>query len=197
MKKYSFLLAALLLTQAAFSQRYMTRTGKATFFSFTSLENIEAVSNEMACAVDGKSGDVAFQVPVKSFKFEKALMQEHFNENYMESDKYPKAEFKGRITNLAAVNFSKDGQYSVTASGKMTIHGVTRDVVAPGTITVNGSNITAASKFKARTSRLRHPDTGRGRREDRPGHRGDGQQHYGAEINSITRLSLRRVIEQF
>ena len=153
MKKYSLILAGLLLASTAFGQqRYMTRTGKVTFFSSTPMENIEAVNNEMACAIDSKSGDVAFQVPIKSFKFEKALMQEHFNENYLESDKYPKAEFKGKIANLSAVNFSKDGQYNVTATGKMTIHGVTRDVTAPGTITVKGSNITAASKFRVRTS---------------------------------------------
>ncbi len=152
MKKYSFLLAGLLLASTAFGQRYMTRTGKVTFFSSTPVENIEAVNNEMACAIDSKSGDVAFQVPIKSFKFEKSLMQEHFNENYMESDKYPKAEFKGKIANLSAVNFSKDGQYNVTASGKMTIHGVTRDVTAPGTITVKGNQVTAASKFRVRTA---------------------------------------------
>lgn len=150
MKKYSLILATLLLATNVYSQRFMTRTGKVTFFSSTPVENIEAVNNETACAIDSKSGDVAFQVPVKSFKFEKALMQEHFNENYMESDKYPKADFKGKITNLSAVDFSKDGQYSVAAAGKMTIHGVTRDVSAPGTITVKGGGITAASKFKLR-----------------------------------------------
>ena len=152
MKKYSLIFAALLLATNAFSERYMTRTGKVTFFSSTPLENIEAVNNETACALDSKSGDVAFQVPVKSFKFEKALMQEHFNENYMESDKYPKADFKGKVTNLSAVDFGKDGQYNVTASGKLTMHGVTRDVSAPGTITVKGGSITASSKFKVRTS---------------------------------------------
>jgi polyisoprenoid-binding protein YceI len=152
MKKYSLILAILLLATNAFSQRYMTRTGKVTFFSATALENIEAVNNETACALDSKSGDVAFQVPVKSFKFEKALMQEHFNENYMESDKFPKADFKGKITNLNAVDFTKDGQYNVTAAGKMTMHGVTRDVSAPGTIAVKGGSIVAASKFKVRPS---------------------------------------------
>jgi polyisoprenoid-binding protein YceI len=150
MKKYSLLITILLLATTVFSQRYMTRTGKVTFFSSTSVENIEAVNNEMACAIDGSSGDIAFQVPIKSFKFEKALMQEHFNENYMESDKYPKAEFKGKIANLSGVNFNKDGQYNVTAAGKMTIHGVTRDVSIPGTITVKGGNITATSRFNIR-----------------------------------------------
>src|SRR5215210_2804803 len=111
MKKYSLILATLFLATTAFSQRYMTRTGKVTFFSSTPLENIEAINNEMACAIDSKSGDVAFQVPIKSFKFEKALMQEHFNENYLESDKYPKAEFKGKVANIGSVNFAKDGSY--------------------------------------------------------------------------------------
>lgn len=152
MKKYSLFLAALLLANAAFSQRYMTRTGKVTFFSSTSMENIEAVNNEMACALDSKSGEVAFQVPIKSFRFEKALMQDHFNENYMESDKYPKADFKGKIANPGAVNFSKDGRYDVSVMGRLTIHGVTRDVKIPGTVTVQGNNITAASKFKVRTA---------------------------------------------
>ena len=150
MKKYSLLILSLCLASTVFAERFMTRTGKVTFFSSTPVENIEAVNNEMACAVDGSSGDLAFQVPVKSFKFEKALMQEHFNENYMESDKYPKAEFKGKIANMSAVNFSKDGRYDVTGTGKLTIHGVTRDVSAPATITVQGGTITAASKFKVR-----------------------------------------------
>ena len=150
MKKYGLLLLLACLGSTTFAQRFMTRTGKVTFFSSTSIENIEAINNEMACAVDGSTGDLVFQVPIKSFKFEKALMQEHFNENYMESDKYPKAEFKGKIANMGAVNLNKDGNYNVTGTGKMTIHGVTRDVSAPGTITVQGGNVTAVSKFKVR-----------------------------------------------
>ncbi len=144
------LLCLLLIASEVFSQRYMTRTAKVTFFSSTPLENIEAVNNEAASAIDAKSGDVAFQVPVKSFRFEKALMQEHFNENYMESDKFPKAEFKGRLVRPETVRFDKDGTYNVTASGKLTMHGVTRDVTIPGTITVKGSGITASSKFSVR-----------------------------------------------
>ena len=151
MKKFTILLAAALsVSAAAFSQRYMTRTGKVTFFSSTPLENIQAINNETACAIDSKTGDVAFQVPIKSFKFERALMQEHFNENYMESDKFPKAELKGKIANLASVNFSKPGNYDVMVEGKLTIHGVSRQVRLPGTITVQASGLTASSKFKVR-----------------------------------------------
>lgn len=137
---------------SALAQKYMTRTGKVSFFSGTPLENIEAFNNETAAVMDAKSGDLVFQVPIKSFKFEKALMQEHFNENYMESDKYPKAEFKGKIADVSKVNFSKDGTYNVTTAGKLTIHGVTKDVSLPGTITVKGKEVTTTSKFKVKTS---------------------------------------------
>jgi hypothetical protein len=153
MKK--LLIAVLLMNGIALSataQKFMTRTGKVTFFSSTPLENIEAYNNQVAGVIDAKTGDVAFIVPIKGFRFEKALMQEHFNENYMESDKYPKADLKGTIANLKDVDFNKDGNYSVKINGKLTIHGVTRNVTLPGTITVKGDNITASSKFSARTA---------------------------------------------
>lgn len=153
MNRFALIIAgAVLLSNAAFAQKYMTRTGKITFFSSTSLENIEAFNNEVSAIADAGNGDIVFQAPIKSFKFEKALMQEHFNENYMESDKYPKAEFRGRIANPGAVSFTKDGTYNVTAAGKLTIHGVTRDISVPGTITVKGSEVTINSKFKVRTA---------------------------------------------
>src|SRR5690606_29851446 len=104
--------------------KYLTRSGKVTFFSSTPLEAIEAFNNEAASVMDAKTGDIVFQVPIRSFKFENALMQEHFNENYLESSKYPKAEFKGKITDINKVNFSKDGTYNVTSKGNLTIHGV-------------------------------------------------------------------------
>jgi len=131
----------------AHAQKFMTRTGKVSFFSSTSVENIEAFNNETATVVDSKTGDVAFIVPIKSFKFEKALMQEHFNENYMESDKFPKAEYKGKITNLNEVNFRKDGTYNVKTAGKLTMHGVTKDVAATGTVVVKAGVATLKSKL--------------------------------------------------
>jgi polyisoprenoid-binding protein YceI len=134
---------------ALFAQKYMTRTGKITFnaTSKKSPEKIEAINNEVANILDAQSGDIVFQVLVKSFKFESELMQEHFNENYMESDKYPKAEFKGNITNHSEVSFSKDGIYNVKVAGKLTIHNVANDVTVPGTITVKGNTITAKAQF--------------------------------------------------
>ena len=74
-------------------------------------------------------------------------MQEHFNENYMESDKFPKADFKGNIINFDEVNFSKDGVYNIKTAGKLTIHGITSDITIPGTLTVKGNTITAKAQF--------------------------------------------------
>ena len=149
-----FLLAATLtlLAAPAFAQKFMTRTGKVTFFSSTPVENIEAVNNDAASVLDSKTGEMAFQVPIKSFRFENALMQQHFNESYMESDKFPRADFKGKIMNIGDVNLSRDGSYPVKVAGKITIHGVTRDVTAPGTLTVKGGKVTATSKFNVRTA---------------------------------------------
>jgi polyisoprenoid-binding protein YceI len=151
-KSIMMMTTALLLCNAVFAQKYMTRTGKVSFFSGTPIENIEAFNNETASVLDTKSGDVVFQVPIKSFKFENGKMQEHFNENYMESDKFPKAEYKGKVADISKVNFGKDGAYNVNTSGKLTIHGVTKDVSIPGTITVKGSEATLNSKFKVKTA---------------------------------------------
>jgi len=140
------------MATTASAQKYMTRTGKVVFFSGTPVENIEAFNNDVSSVIDGRTGEMLFIVPIKSFKFEKALMQEHFNENYMESDKFPKADFKGKILNIGDVNFSKDGVYNVKTAGKLTIHGVTKDVTIPGTVTVKGGSVTANSKFLVRTA---------------------------------------------
>lgn len=148
MKKIMIALALVGSINAAHAQKYMTRTGKVTFFSSTPMENIEAFNNETASVLDASNGDFVFQVPIKSFKFEKALMQEHFNENYMESDKYPKAEYKGKISDIKSVNFAKNGTYNVTSKGKMTIHGVTKDVELPGTVVVKDNTATLKSVFK-------------------------------------------------
>ena len=84
---------------------------------------------------------------MKAFEFEKALLQEHFNENYVESDKFPKANFKGTITNFSDVKWTVDGEYPVTATGKFTLHGVTKDVTSKGKITVKAGAISATSTF--------------------------------------------------
>ena len=111
------------------------------------MEDIEAKNKTVAAVLDIKTGALQFSVLMKSFEFEKALMQEHFNENYVESDKFPKADFKGSVTNNSSVNYSKDGTYNTIVKGKLTIHGVTREVEAPGTIKIEGGKIDASSVF--------------------------------------------------
>ena len=93
-----------------------------------------------------------FMVTLKAFEFEKALMQEHFNENYVESDKFPKAVFKGVIQDFAKINLAKNGNYPVKVAGKLTLHGVTNDVVTDGIIDVKDGVVTAKSKFNIKCS---------------------------------------------
>lgn len=130
------------------AQKYFTREGKISFFSEASVENIEAHNRSATSVLDTESGRLEFAVLIKGFQFEKALMQEHFNENYMESDEYPKATFKGQLGDPSAINWSQDGTYNVKVVGDMTIHGVTRSISAPGTITIAGDEISAESTFQ-------------------------------------------------
>lgn len=130
------------------AQKYMTKNGNISFFSETPMETIKADNSQVNAALDAQSGDIVFKVLIKSFQFPKALMQEHFNENYMESDKYPNSIFKGKITNLSTIDFSKEGTYDSVIEGDMTIHGVTKAISVKGTFTVkSGEMIHGQSKF--------------------------------------------------
>lgn len=140
------LLVAMTLQLSA--QKYFTRDGKISFSSEAPLEKIEAVNNKVSSILDAETGELEFAVLIKSFHFEKALMEEHFNENYMESTKYPKATFKGKITNLSDCDLTSNGSYRAAVSGDMTIHGVTKPVQASGEFKVNDSAISASSVFE-------------------------------------------------
>ena len=137
----------IVISLPAVAQRIYTKNGSISFFSKSPLEDITAKNNEVMSVIDQQSGDIQFSVLIKSFRFKKSLMEEHFNENYMESDKFPKAIFKGMITDVSRVNFSTDGTYPVTVSGDLTIHGVTNKVVSPGAIEVKNGTPTAQSTF--------------------------------------------------
>jgi len=129
---------------------YFTKTGKIEFSSKTPMENIEASNSEATSFLNKSTGDIVFAVLIKSFRFQKALMEEHFNENYMESTKFPKADFKGKITNLADVDFTKDGVYKVKVTGSLTMHGVTKVETADAVITISGGKISGKSSFKVK-----------------------------------------------
>jgi polyisoprenoid-binding protein YceI len=146
--KFLILSAFFLLSLASVqAQKYYTKNGHISFFSKTSLENIKADNNQVMSVLNAQTGEIQFSVLIKSFHFEKALMEEHFNENYMESEKFPKATFKGNITDMSRVSFTNDGMYTVPVSGDMTMHGVTNKVNTTGTITIKGGKVSATSKF--------------------------------------------------
>jgi polyisoprenoid-binding protein YceI len=147
MKRHAFILILFLLFFPVNAQKYMTKTGYIGFYSHTAMEDIKADNNQVAGVLDISTGEMVFQVLIKSFHFDRALMEEHFNENYMESDKIPKATFKGKITNLTTVNLSKNGTYEATVEGDLTIHDVTNKISTKGTIEVVTGGINASSKF--------------------------------------------------
>lgn len=127
--------------------KYMTKEGLIRFYSHTIIEDITAVNQKVAALIDSEKGAVAIIVPMNEFQFEKKLMQEHFNENYVESHKYPKATFSGTIENNSQVNYRQPGSYQVKVSGEMTIHGVSREVSAEGTIEILQDGLRAKTMF--------------------------------------------------
>jgi polyisoprenoid-binding protein YceI len=129
------------------AQKYFTKNGKVSFFSKATLENIKADNNQVTSTLNTQSGELLFSLLTNAFHFEKALMEEHFNDDYIESAKYPRATFKGTITNIAAVNTTADGSYPVTVSGDLTIHGVTKNISTPATITVKQGKISGSAVF--------------------------------------------------
>ncbi len=147
MKRFVFVTLFLLAFIAAKGQKYITKNGYIGFYSHTPMEDIKADNNQAASILDISTGDIVFQVLIKSFHFERALMEEHFNENYMDSEKFPRAEFKGKITNLPAVDFKKSGTYDVTVEGDLTIKDVTKKISVKGSLEVLASGINANSKF--------------------------------------------------
>lgn len=149
--KNLFLLSLLLILglQSLQAQKYFTREGNISFYSDAPLEKIEAHNQKATSVLDAASGKMEFAVLIKAFQFEKALMQEHFNENYMESSQFPKAAFKGRITDLSKVDFSKEGEYETTVKGELTIKGVTKEVEAPARFAIKSGQISAESSFEA------------------------------------------------
>jgi len=147
MKNLILIIASLLFAMTATGQKYITKNGYIRFFSETPLEKIEAHNRSVNAALDAATGDFVFRVLMKSFTFEKALMQEHFNENYVESDKYPNATLLSKVTNIRDVKTDKEGEYPVTVDGKLTIHGVTKSIKVKGSFTVGKNSLLAKAKF--------------------------------------------------
>ena len=148
MKKSTLLLLLFVLFSTQFyGQRFITKTAHVFFYSEAPMETIEAHNKQVNAALDIKTGDIVFKILMKSFIFEKALMQEHFNENYVESDKFPNATFKGKVTNLDEIDFSKAGNYPAEVKGTLTIHGESQTVQASGEFEIGEGRIHSTSKF--------------------------------------------------
>jgi polyisoprenoid-binding protein YceI len=118
--------------------------GSVSFFSRASIENIDAVTSKASGIIDAATGEVAFMIPIRSFEFHQSLMKEHFNDKYMESDKFPHATFQGKISGFER---DKPGSQPVQAIGKMTIHGQTREITVTGTIEMETGKIKMKSVF--------------------------------------------------
>ncbi len=152
MKQFLFfgvLVAASLNIQA---QKFFTKDGTIRFFSNAKLEKIEATNNKASIVYDAASGAIEIATLVKGFIFENAFMGEHFNETYMESDKFPKANFKGKLENPSAVNVTVAGTYKVKVVGELTMHGVTKPVSTDATFVVGGGKIDTDTKFSIKAS---------------------------------------------
>jgi polyisoprenoid-binding protein YceI len=144
--KQILLIGLLALTFAnSYSQLYMTRTGYISFLSSMPLEDIKADNNQVYAVIDPEKKEIAFTLLLKSFLFAKELQQEHFNENYVESDKYPKSSFVGSYKEN--IDLSKDGTYPITVTGTLTLHGVTKPIAEPATLQVKAGHLLGECSF--------------------------------------------------
>jgi polyisoprenoid-binding protein YceI len=148
MKQTLIVFVLFMLALPVFSQkRYFTKSGQINFTAGTGAEDIDGINKATTSVFDAGTGQIEFAVLIKGFEFKRALMQEHFNENYMESDKYPKSIFKGKIINIDKVNFQKDGSYPETIKGVLDMHGVKKEIETTGTFKVTGETVHSDASF--------------------------------------------------
>ncbi|TDE13659.1 YceI family protein [Dyadobacter psychrotolerans] len=154
MKRYFFVVVILTIPAVlcqmgeAFGQSlmYSTSTGNTRFSSETPLENIKAENKKSQAILNTSTGELAIRMNMRDFVFPNKLMQEHFNENYMESEKYPTGTFSGKMDKV--IDYSKDGEYETSATGKFTVHGVTKTRTISGKIKIEDGKISVNSDFQ-------------------------------------------------
>lgn len=144
----TFLAFANCINSKSFGQLYFTKNGRISFFSKALIENIKADNNQVISLLNTQTGDLQFSVLINAFHFPKAMMEQHFNSDYMESGKYPKSTFKGKVNDMSLVDVGKDGKYNVNVTGALSIHGVTKNITAPGAIIIKEGEFSANSTFK-------------------------------------------------
>jgi hypothetical protein len=142
-------LVLIVFTQVLFAQKNYSTTSAQVHFIAQDDSDIDALNKAAVCRLQS-NGDLSFIMLIKDFKFEMADMQKHFNEEYMESDQFPRAFFNGKITNFNTVNFSKDAKYPVNVSGVMQVHGVNKILETTGFIEIKGGVPKASAQFVVR-----------------------------------------------
>jgi polyisoprenoid-binding protein YceI len=147
--RYTSALFLFIVALSANAQKYTAEKAFISFYSHAIMEDITAENTKVSTIFNASTSEIVFSVPMKEFKFAKSLMQEHFNEKYVESEKYPKATFQGKIIGYDP---KATGTQSVKAQGKLTIHGVTKDIDEPGTIEVKDNKLLMKSKFKVKVA---------------------------------------------
>ena len=149
MKKFTVAIFSLLVAFTGISQKiFSTKSAAVNFSASGGMEEIEAINSEVDCKLVDRTGQMVFTLLIKGFRFENQLMENHFNEDYMESTKYPKAGFKGYISNIATINLAQDGAYKAEVDGTLNIHGTNQKIKVTGTINVAADKITMKSNFK-------------------------------------------------
>ncbi len=143
-KKLTLVLGFSMFLLQAEAQKFAAEKGTISFFSDAAIEDIEAVNNMVGSLFNGGTGELVYIVKIKDFKFDKSLMREHFNEKYMETEKFPKSTFQGKVVGFRV---NSPGEQKVRAVGKLLIHGVTKDIDIPGTIEFTGGKVMVKSKF--------------------------------------------------
>lgn len=150
--KIYLLLSTLIFSQFFFPQKMITRSGEIKFeASMPAFEEVAAKSSTASCVFDKSTGEIAVLTLVKSFRFKVPLMEEHFNENYIESDQFPKATFKGKVLNFDAAKLSS-GKALFDVEGDLTMHGVTKKIKVKILFSQLGDKLITSSSFKVRPS---------------------------------------------
>lgn len=143
MRALSLIIFVLLFVYEGQAQRFISNSAKIHFFSSAPMEDIEASSNQCQSIIDISTGDMVFSMNVNTFQFSNSLMQEHFNENYLETDKYPKSTFKAKLDGFK----NEYGTHTVSAKGEFMIHGVKQQVEIEGTLNYTEDQIQISAKF--------------------------------------------------
>ncbi|MEY3619785.1 MAG: hypothetical protein RLZZ391_151 [Bacteroidota bacterium] len=141
----ALLIGSFALFQVQAQKVYSTKAAVVRFIAEDD-KDIDATNTKVVSRLE-PNGKLSFIMLMKDFSFDMETMQEHFNKEYVESDKFPRGFFNGQITNIKSVNFAKDGKYPVTVNGNMQVHGVNKAIQTNGFIEIIKGQPKATAKF--------------------------------------------------